>query len=387
MSEALLHIAEEKTEAAAVEELLGEKIRRRGEYEASREAFLQKAAELTARAEETACAQKENRRKYTEAEDELAAIEDERSKLESGGMEFERKQTELRKKIRERTDEKENVMRAHMKNEQRKTQLSDTIDKMINHLWEEYELTFAAAAELDYPEVTAQSRREVTAELSECKSKLKALGNVNVSAIEEYKEVSERYEYLTRQMEDLRSAKEDLERIISDLNSDMEKSFSDAFARINERFGTVFRELFGGGSAELYLSDPTDVLSSGIEIKAAPPGKIIKNMSLLSGGEQAFVAIALLFAMIHVNPTPFCIFDEIESALDEVNVDRFAAYVKRYSDSMQFVIITHRRGTMETADSLYGITMPKRGISRVLTLDTKDIEAKRRYIASDGAGA
>ncbi len=328
--------------------------------------------------------QEENRKLFTETDRSLTIVEEERSKLESGGLEFEQRQVELRRKIREKTDEKEKIVRVHYKNEQRKTNLSAEIDKLVSHLWDEYELTFSTAMESGVIEVTEENRAEISKTLVECRNKLRALGSVNVNAIEEYKEVSERYEYLSRQMEDLRAAKDNLTAIINDLNRDMERNFADAFARINTRFGEVFRELFGGGNAELYLSDPTDVLGSGIEIKAAPPGKVIKNLSLLSGGEQSFVAIALLFAMIHVNPTPFCIFDEIESALDEVNVDRFANYIKRYSNDMQFVIVTHRRGTMETADSLYGITMPKHGISRVLTLDTDDMETKARY-ASDGA--
>ncbi|MCD8314892.1 MAG: hypothetical protein LUD44_04600 [Firmicutes bacterium] len=185
-------------------------------------------------------------------------------------------------------------------------------------------------------------------------------------------------------MNDLISSREDLNDVMEELRLEMQTAFSDAFNSINEKFGEVFRELFGGGEAELYLSDPTDVLSSGIEIKAAPPGKVIKNLSLLSGGEQAFVGIALLFAMIQVNPTPFCVFDEIESALDEVNVARFADYLSRYSDKIQFVVITHRRGTMERADTLYGVTMPRRGVSRVLTLDPGSGESEK-YVSENAS--
>ena len=157
----------------------------------------------------------------------------------------------------------------------------------------------------------------------------------------------------------------------------METAFIDSFNQINENFNKTFSELFGGGSAEISLTDPDNVLESGIEIKAAPPGKIIKNMVQLSGGEQSFIAIALVFAILKVNPTPFCIFDEIEAALDEVNVARFAEYIKRYSSGTQFVMITHRRGTMEAANRLYGVTMPERGISKVLELDINDISKKK----------
>ena len=157
----------------------------------------------------------------------------------------------------------------------------------------------------------------------------------------------------------------------------MEKAFSEAFDRINENFKKTFTELFGGGSAELQLTDTSNVLESGIEIKAAPPGKIIKSLMQLSGGEQSFVAVALFFAILQANPTPFCILDEVEAALDEVNVDRFAQYIRRYSDDTQFILITHRRGTMNAADTLYGVTMPESGISKVISVDVKEIAEKK----------
>ena len=160
----------------------------------------------------------------------------------------------------------------------------------------------------------------------------------------------------------------------------MRTSFIDAFNAINKNFGITFKELFGGGNAELTLTEPEDVLTSGIEIKAAPPGKIIKSMSLLSGGEQSFVAIALLFAILKVNPTPFCILDEIEAALDEVNVFRFGEYIKRLADDTQFILITHRRGTMEIGDRLYGVTMPQRGISQAIELNVTEIEGKQKEL-------
>ncbi len=365
--------------------LADEKQRRIDELSEREAQYASRVSELAAANRAAEEKQAENRRRFAETDGSLQSAEYERAELESGGLEFEKRQNDLRKKIREKMDEKGRVTGVHLRNEQKKNSLAEQIDKLAAHLWDEYELTFSTAAELDYPAVTPETRNETYKLLTEYKNKLRALGSVNVNAIEEYKEVSERYLYLSRQMEDLRVSKDELSAIINDLNTDMEKAFADAFARINTRFGEVFRELFGGGNAEIYLSDPSDILSSGIEIKAAPPGKVIKNLSLLSGGEQAFVAIALLFAMIHVNPTPFCIFDEIESALDEVNVDRFANYIKRYSTDMQFVIVTHRRGTMETADCLYGITMPKHGISRVLALDVNDMEAKSKYATDASA--
>ena len=182
------------------------------------------------------------------------------------------------------------------------------------------------------------------------------------------------------QLDDLQASKGELEGIIRELEEEMRTMFTEAFHKINHNFGEVFRELFGGGTAELTLSDPSDVLTSGIEISAAPPGKTIKNLSLLSGGEQAFIAIALMFALIKYSPSPFCIFDEIEAALDEVNVTRVANYVHRFSREMQIIMITHRRGTMDIADTLYGVTMPRRGISKVFTLDVNAAEANNEFL-------
>ena len=181
---------------------------------------------------------------------------------------------------------------------------------------------------------------------------------------------------MTAQITDLKVSKTDLLSIIESLEETMRRDFLDTVHEININFGKVFAELFGGGHAEISLSDPQNVLESGIDINVAPPGKVIKNMSLLSGGEQSFVAIALYFAIMKANPTPFCILDEIEAALDEVNVDKFADYVKHYSDKTQFVIITHRRGTMEAAERLYGVTMHEKGISDVISIDVSEIEQK-----------
>ena len=189
---------------------------------------------------------------------------------------------------------------------------------------------------------------------------------------------------MNAQISDIARAKDELLKIIEDLEVEMKNSFVSSFNAVNENFNQVFKELFGGGHAELSLTDENDVLNCGIEIKAAPPGKVIKSLMLLSGGEQAFVAIALIFAILKVNPTPFCIFDEIEAALDEVNVTRFGQYIKRYSKQTQFIVITHRRGTMEIADRLYGVTMPQKGISKVLTMDVNDV-GKEKILAQPTA--
>ena len=211
--------------------------------------------------------------------------------------------------------------------------------------------------------------------MSELRGRIRALGNVNVGAIEEYKEVRARYETLYGQVQDVERSKAELTKMIAELAAQMRTIFSENFAAINENFGRIFRELFGGGSASLYLDEAQDVLDAGIEIRVAPPGKVIKNLSALSGGEQALVAISIYFAILAVNPAPFCILDEIEAALDDANVVRYAQYLRRISDKTQFIVITHRRGTMEAADVLYGVTMQEDGVSKLLKLDLENVDA------------
>ena len=212
--------------------------------------------------------------------------------------------------------------------------------------------------------------------LAELKNQIRALGSVNVEAIEEYKEVSQRYEFLSAQVEDVETSKKELLRLIGELTVQMREMFLDRFRQINYHFGLVFSELFGGGKAELKLTDPEDILGSGIEMHVQPPGKVILNMEVLSGGEKALVAISLFFAILKVSPSPFCVLDEIEAALDDVNVDRYAAYIRRMTDKTQFIVITHRRGTMEEADVLYGVTMQERGVSKLLELRASEVEER-----------
>ncbi len=321
--------------------------------------------------------QTENREKFSEGERQLALLNSKRSLLESDGFEFERKLNSMTGKMRDKMNEKELIFREYTKWETKLGALKDTQDKLATKLMEDHELTRNEAIALGYPEIDAKSRPEVQQIQTECRNKLRAIGNVDLDSVEKYKEVKARYDYMSEQIEDLTKSKTDLENIIAKIDTEMKTTFVEAFAKINENFNKVFCELFGGGSAELQLTEPDDVLTSGIEIKAAPPGKIIKSLMQLSGGEQSFIAIALFFAIIQVNPTPFCILDEIEAALDEVNVARFAEYIKRYADGTQFVIITHRRGTMEAANRLYGVTMPEHGISKVLALDVAEISKKK----------
>mgnify|MGYP004606143789 FL=1 len=239
-------------------------------------------------------------------------------------------------------------------------------DNIVSQLLETYELTRSEAFKIAYeiPDISDAQKK-----LSGLKNQIKALGNVNTGAVEEYKEVSERYKFLSSQLDDVKKAKLELENIIETLTDDMCRMFSESFKIINRNFKSIFRELFGGGSAELILTEPENVLESGIEISVAPPGKVIKNLISLSGGEQSFVAIAIYFAILKLKPSPFCILDEIDAALDESNVARYAQYLKNFTDTTQFVLVTHRRSAMEEANVLYGVTMQEDGISRLLKME------------------
>ncbi|MBQ8837083.1 MAG: chromosome segregation protein SMC [Clostridia bacterium] len=303
-------------------------------------------------------------------------LSEQRGSVENDTTEYERRLNDTRLRIREKNSQKEVVLVAHNKNDARLRALRAEQDKASERMYEEYELTFALAMELGYPPLSPETRPSVASAAAEYRKEMKSLGPVHVGAIEEYAEVKSRYDEMSVQIEDLKKSKSELTSVINRLENEMRGQFMDAFNQINKNFSEVFSALFGGGTAELSLTEPEDVLTSGIEIKAAPPGKIIKSLTLLSGGEQAFVAIALFFAILKVNPSPFCILDEIEAALDEVNVNRFADYVKQMSANTQFVLITHRRGTMEAADRIYGVTMPERGISKVLSLNVGDIDFK-----------
>ena len=321
--------------------------------------------------------QRENRESLAQGEKKLEELRAKRAAIESDSFEFEKKLSAMNAKIREKRAEQENVFRENTKNENKLNALKNEQDKLATKLWDDYEMTRAEAVSLGYPPITQVTRAATAAKQVDCRNKLRAIGNVDLDAVNKYKEVKERYDHMAAQIKDLTDSKTELVKIISSLETEMRAAFVDSFNKINENFSKTFSELFGGGTAQVVLTDPDDVLSSGIEIIANPPGKKIKSLMQLSGGEQSFVAIALLFAILQANPTPFCIFDEIEAALDEVNVARFSEYIKRYSRGTQFVIITHRRGTMEAATRLYGVTMPERGISKVLGLDVADIAKKK----------
>ncbi len=278
---------------------------------------------------------------------------------------------EGRVKIRGLNDEKEKFSREMTRLEERNISFQNNYDGIISDMQEQYGIYLSEASEIAKPveDLPAVQRR-----LNDTKQKIRNLGNVNVAAIEEYKEVSERYNFMKEQLDDVENSKRELERLIDELTDNMRRQFSESFNAINENFKQIFVELFGGGKAELTLTDPSDVLESGIEINVAPPGKVIKNLSLLSGGEQAFVAIAIYFAILKIKPAPFCILDEIEAALDDVNVTKYAQYLRHFTDTTQFILVTHRRGTMEEADVMYGVTMQEKGISKVLRLDQPPVD-------------
>lgn len=272
---------------------------------------------------------------------------------------------------REKMDEREKISGEIARLSERSETMENDYNNIIAKLFDEYELTLSAAQEIGKipDDVNAANRR-----LNELKKRIRALGSVNVAAIEEYKEVSERYEFMKSQLEDIEKSKRELTKLIGGLTSTMEDMFTTQFEIISRNFTEVFIELFGGGTAQLKMTEPDNVLETGIDIIVQPPGKKIAVIEQLSGGEKALIALSIYFAIMKVNAPPFCLLDEVEAALDDVNVDRFAAYLRKMSDKTQFIVITHRRGTMEEADVLYGVTMQEKGVSKLLSIDVSEIE-------------
>ena len=245
------------------------------------------------------------------------------------------------------------------------------LDNLLLNLNEEYNITFEYAKENFELNIEDEEARQLVSEL---KSKLKQIGEVNVSSIEEYKRVSDRYEFLNNQRNDLKNAEDTLLEIIKEMDEVMIDKFSNTFEEIRKEFKIVFKELFKGGNAELILTDPENMLETGVDIKAEPPGKHLQSISLLSGGEKTFTAISLLFAILNVRPVPFCLLDEVEAALDDANVESFGNYLNRYKDKTQFILITHKKKTMEFADILYGITMQESGVSKLVSVKLEDVK-------------
>ena len=252
------------------------------------------------------------------------------------------------------------------KEEMKKMKTELDFENINNKIWEDYQITYSAALALKKDDLGTPSK--ISSTVNSLKNKIRDLGSINIDSIEEYKKVNERFTFMEKQKTDLTDAEQKLRKVIADMISTMKKEFIEKFSIINENFKVVFAELFNGGTANIKLCDENNILESGIDIEVQPPGKKLQNMMLLSGGERALTAIALLFSILKINPSPFCVLDEIEAALDDVNVYRFADYVKKFSDSIQFIIITHRKGTMEAADTVYGITMEERGISKLVSM-------------------
>ena len=348
-------------------------LEQRAQDAAARRASLEESlAALAARSENCRAEIAAIRQAKTDSQSEIA--QKEKAIREATEQRLERQQAETAALARARTsaDSREETGREMARLAERKAAAETEYDQTVAKLWDEYQLSVSQAEELciDFESLTA-----LRAQVADLRGKIRALGSVNVSAIEEYKEVKARYDEMTRRVTDVEESRSELSRMISKLSAQMKEIFTDSFRAINENFGRVFTELFGGGEASLVLEDESDVLACGIGIRVAPPGKVIKNLEALSGGEQALVAISIYFAILAVNPAPFCILDEIEAALDDANVVRFAQYLRRVSDKTQFIVITHRRGTMEAANVLYGVTMQEDGVSKLLRLDLEQVDA------------
>ena len=328
-----------------------------GQYEEKNRQFTQEIGEKTARLQEL-------RAENQVRSEEIRALGEEKLALEG-------QRNQADKDSRAKNDELLAMEREVSILEQRKVAAAMEEKNLLDKLWETYELSHEAAKQhrVEIESVPKASRR-----IGELKRAISSLGSINLGAIEEYQRVNERYTYLTDQRDDVQRAKGELEEIIADITGEMKTIFAREFQTIDQAFGQTFTELFGGGKATLELEDPEDILNCGIEIKVQPPGKALKIITLLSGGEKAFVAIALYFAILKVRPTPFVVMDEIEAALDDNNVARFAHYMRSMADKTQFIVITHRRGTMEEADVLYGVTMQEQGVSRMLTINLNDVE-------------
>ena len=316
----------------------------------------------------------ENQNLQKTIEEKLAQIEEVKDKVKNSSSKIEelkKERTEKNSKLSKQEDEItskfkviEDLKGQLVKLDVKKSKIDEDINTIINKMWEEYEITPNTAGEYQKPENVQLTQRRV----NQLRTEIRELGSVNVDSIEEYKNLKDRYDFMSEQRLDLENTMAQLRKIINDMTQIMKDQFNEKFKIINKNFGEVFAELFGGGKAEVKLEDESNILECGIEITVQPPGKKLQNMMLLSGGEKAFTAIALLFAILKINPAPFCVLDEIEAALDDVNVFRYAEYLKKFTEHTQFLVITHRKGTMEAADTVYGVTMEESGISKLLSM-------------------
>ena len=319
----------------------------------------------------------ENNELNVKIEESLKRIEEIKDEVQNSGANIEKLKQE-RIKNNERLIQKEGEqadlyktiedLKAQLvKLDVKKNRLEEDIKAQIDKLWEEYELTPNATEEYSKPENVSLTQKRV----NNLHADIRDLGDVNVNSIEEYNNLKSRYDFMSEQRLDLENTMAKLNKMIAEITETMKKQFKERFVVINKNFGEVFSELFGGGKAEIALEDENNVLECGININVQPPGKKLQNMLLLSGGERAFTAIALLFAILKMNPAPFCVLDEIEAALDDVNVYRYAEFLKKFAKDTQFLLITHRKGTMEAADTVYGVTMEEHGISKLLSMKLK----------------
>ena len=289
-----------------------------------------------------------------------STIEKLKEQRTSKNEELSKTEEQINSKFSTLEDIKEQIVKLDVK----KSKIEEDISELTEELWNEYELTPNSVENYQKPENVAVAQKQVKS----LRDKIKDLGSINIDSIEEYKKTKERYDFMSEQRLDLENTVAKLRKVITEITENMKVQFKEKFEQINKNFNNVFSELFGGGKAELILEDESNLLECGININVQPPGKKLQNMMLLSGGEKAFTAIALLFAILQINPAPFCILDEIEAALDDVNVYRFAEYLKKFCKETQFLVITHRKGTMEAADTVYGITMEENGISKLLSI-------------------
>lgn len=361
-------------------ELQNERIQRlQGDHASLLTASMQKTEEIEDYKKQNEVLNAQIAEAAKEAQEIQNQIQELRENLLLFGEDRKRMEEEIRQRQQEAKSKQEDMFKLtqqQTKLEGRRTRAEEELEATVNRMWEEYELTYSDALEYGKGEEEIFDFKEASGRIKQIKNAMRELGNVNIDAIEEYKSVKERFDFLTEQTNDLEKAKRELEKVIDEMMQIMRIRFAEQFEIINQNFSRVFAELFGGGRANLSLTNPEDILESGIEIEAQPPGKKLQSLTLLSGGERAFTAIALLFAILNVRPTPFCILDEIEAALDDVNVYRYAAYLKQYCDKTQFIVVTHRRGTMEAANILYGVTMQERGISKLLALNIDDIKGE-----------
>lgn len=352
--------------AESLKILISSRSKRSGEIDAEIEKITLKNQELTNKIAEITALIEGLKEKITLSENNISDMLEKRNQTEKAGI-------ELRNSEREKTLRREQISGELARLTERKEVMLKEYDEVIRKLYDEYQLTRSEAEKIaTEPEHPAEAKKT----LAEIKGKIRSLGNVNVSAIEEYKEVKERYDFLSAQIEDVEKSRAELHKLINQLTTQMQDIFTEGFAKINANFSKTFTELFGGGTASLTLSDPDNILESGIDINAKLPGKNVPSLDGLSGGEKALIALSIYFAIMRVNAPPFCFLDEVDTALDDINVDRFADYMKKPDFSTQFICVTHRRGTMEAADMLYGVTMQEKGVTKLLELNVAELEKK-----------